>query len=86
MTPEPDFYNYFIKIILGMMIQKYINYLQYQLVMQKTTEEIQFHPTDPMLKYHQNSSSSCCLSSLSSDFHSIGDDRAVTAIVNCIKE
>ena len=39
-----------------------------------------------MLKYHQKASNSCCLSSLASAFHSIGDDRAVPDLVNCIEE
>ena len=41
----------------------------------KITEEIDFHPRAPVLKYHQESSNSCCLSSLVSDFHSIGKKR-----------
>ena len=35
MTREADFYKNFIKLILGVIIQKHINSLQYQLVMQK---------------------------------------------------
>ena len=34
-TREPDFYRNCIKINLGVMIQKHIKYLEYQLVMQK---------------------------------------------------
>ena len=30
----------------------------------KITEEIEFHPRAPVLKYHQEPSNSCCLSSL----------------------
>ena len=52
----------------------------------KTTEKILFHPASSVLKYHQKKSNSCCLSSLASAFHSIGDDRAVTALVNHIEE
>ena len=34
-TRETDFYENFIKQILGVMIRKHINYLYYQLIMQK---------------------------------------------------
>ena len=39
-----------------------------------------------MIKYHQKSSNSCCLSSLASSFHIIGDGRAENALVNLIGE
>ena len=52
----------------------------------KTTEEIQFHPAAQVLKYHQQSYNSCCLSSLASDFHSMVDSRALTALLNFIEE
>ena len=74
-----------IKQNLEVMIQKHIKYLEYQLVMQEQ-KTIQFHPAEPVVKYHQKSSNSCSLSSLSSAFHSISDDRAVTALVNRIKD
>ena len=35
MTREPDFYKNYIKINVGVIIQKYIKYLEYQLVMRK---------------------------------------------------
>ena len=38
------------------------------------------------MKYHQKTYSSCCLSSLSSAFHFIGDNRAVPDPVNIIEE
>ena len=34
-TRGPDFYENYIKLNLGVMIQKHIKYLEYQLVMQK---------------------------------------------------
>ena len=52
----------------------------------KITEKIVFHPASPVLKYHQNASHSCCLSGLSSNFHSIDEDRSETALANCIEE
>ena len=51
----------------------------------KITDEIQFHPAAPVIKYHQKYSNSCCLISLSSYFHSIGDERDVTALVNRVE-
>ena len=39
-----------------------------------------------MIQYHQKPSTSCCLSSLSSDFNSIGNNRYTNALVNCIEE
>ena len=50
------------------------------------TKTLQFRAEAPLIKYHQNSSNSCFLSSLASDFHCIGDNRAVTALVNRIEE
>ena len=38
----------------------------------KITEKKESHPKPPVLKYHQESSNSCSLSSLASYFHSIG--------------
>ena len=52
---------------------------------EKKTENIVFRPAAPVLKYHQKSSNGCCLSSLSSAFHSIGDNRDVTSLVNRIE-
>ena len=39
-----------------------------------------------MIKYHQKTYNSCCLSSLASAFQCIGDNRAVPSLVNCIEE
>ena len=50
----------------------------------KNYRKIGFHPISPVLKYHQESYNSCCLSSLKSAFHSIGENRAVTALSSCI--
>ena len=85
MTREPDFNKNFIKQNLGVIIQKNIKYLEYQLVMEKQ-QKVQFHPAAPVIEYHQKSSSSCCLSILASSFHFIGDYRSVTALLNCIEE
>ena len=39
-----------------------------------------------MIKCHEKTSNSCCLSSLSSAFHCINDNRDVLALVNRIEE
>ena len=39
-----------------------------------------------MLKYYQESSNSCCLSSFLSAFHSIGKNKATTGLVIIIEE
>ena len=45
-----------------------------------------FHPAAPVLKYHQKSSYSCCLSSLASAFHIIDKEGASPDLVNLIEE
>ena len=52
----------------------------------KITDEIQFHLAALVIEYRQKWSKSCCLSSLASAFHIIGDNRAGTILVNFIKE
>ena len=49
------------------------------------TKKLQFHPEAPLIQYHQNSSNSCCLSSLAWAFDCIVDNRAVTDLVNSIE-
>ena len=55
------------------------------LLFNSTTEALVFHPAAPVLEYYQNLSNICCLSSLASAFHSIGEYRAATALENCIE-
>ena len=52
----------------------------------KTSRKVQFHQAAPVIKCHQKSSSSCCLSSLASAFHCICDNRDVTSFLNIIEE
>ena len=52
----------------------------------KITEEIEFHPRAPVQKYHQESSTSCCLSILASAFHIIGENKTATDLANCTGE
>ena len=47
----------------------------------KITRKLQFHPAAPLIKYHQKTYNSRCLSSLASAFHCAGDKRAVTSLV-----
>ena len=50
------------------------------------TKKVQFLTEAPLIKYHQQISNSFCLSSLASYFHCIGNNRAVTALVNIVEE
>ena len=52
----------------------------------KITKKVVLHPESPVLKCHQKTSNSCCLSCLESAFYSIGDNRVVTDLVKCIEE
>ena len=49
-------------------------------------KKVQLYPEAPLIQYHQKSSNSCCLSSLESAFYCIGENRAVTGLVNRIEE
>ena len=51
----------------------------------KIRRKVQFHPAAPVIKYHQKTYNSCCLSSLASAFHFINDNRDVPALVNSIE-
>ena len=84
-TREPDFYkNIYQTNFRG---DKTKNYQKYGVPIgnAKMTKKVQFHTESPLIQYHQKSSSSSCLSGLASAFHSIGDNRSVTALVNCIE-
>ena len=50
------------------------------------TRKVQLHPAAPVIKYHQKTYNSCCLSSLPSAYHCINDNRAVPDFVNIIEE
>ena len=70
---------------LGVMIQKNIHYLQYQLVMQKQQQNT-VPPSITIDKISPKKSYNCSLSILESSFHFICDYRDVHALVNCIEE
>ena len=52
----------------------------------KETRKVQFHPSAPVIKYHQKSSNSCCLSSLASDFRCIKENMDLPALVKSIEK
>ena len=52
----------------------------------KITRNLQFHTAAPLIKYHQKTYNSWCLSSLASTFHCINDNRALPDLVNSIEE
>ena len=51
---------------------------------EKVKQKIEFYPRAPVLKYYQQSYNNCCLSGLASTFHSIGENKAATALANHI--
>ena len=53
---------------------------------EKTTRKVQLNPAAPVIKYHQKSSNSCCLSILASAFKYIFENRAAHSLVNSIGE
>ena len=52
----------------------------------RITRKLQFLPAAPLIKYHQKTYDSFCLSSLASAFHCINDNRAVPDLVNSIEK
>ena len=52
----------------------------------RITKKVHFHPEASLIQYHQKTSNSFCLSSLSSAFQCIGDNRAVSSLVKRIEE
>ena len=87
MTYEPDFFErtYQTKF-RGWWYKKTYQIFVVPIDNAKTTKKLEFHPEALVIKYHQKSSNSCCLSSLASAFHFIGDYRSVTAFVDRIEE
>ena len=63
-TREPDFYKNIYQKHIN--VQETKTYLLFVVPIgnAKITENVVFHPAAPVRKYHQNSSNSCCLSSL----------------------
>ena len=52
----------------------------------KITRKVQFHPAAPVMKYHQNTYNSCCLSGIASSIYCYNKNRAIPAPVNSIEE
>ena len=52
----------------------------------KMTRKVQFYPEATLIKYHQKSSKSCCLSSLASAVHFYGYNRSVYTLAHQIEE
>ena len=53
---------------------------------EKIARKVQFRLAAPVMKYHQKTSNSCCLSSLASAFHYINENRDLLAVVKSIEE
>ena len=84
MTREPDFYFKNDTKFRGNTTHDYQKYWV-PIGNAIITQNVTFRTEAPLIKYNKNQSNSCCLSSLSSDFHCIGDNRAVTDLVNLIE-
>ena len=52
----------------------------------RITRKIKFQPAVPVIKYHQKTYNSSCLSSLASSFHCIGYNRVMPTLINSIVE
>ena len=52
----------------------------------RMSKKVTLRTESPLIKYHQKISNICCLISLASAFHCIGDNRAVTALVDRTEE
>ena len=85
MTRELYFYNLFYQKMFRGDDTKTYQLFAVPIGNEKITYEINFNPSESVIKYHQKASNSCCLSSLASDFHSIDDNRDVTDLVNRIE-
>ena len=75
MTREPDFYRKMYRTKFRGDGTKIYQIFGVPIGNAKITRKLQFHPAAPVVKYHQNTSNSCCLSSLASAFHYYGDNR-----------
>ena len=85
-TREPDFYKKLYQAKFRGDDTKIYQIFGVSIGNEKTTRKVQFHPAAPVIKYHQKSSNSCCLISLASAFHFIGNNRAIPALVDSIEE
>ena len=72
-----------IKLNLGVMIQKF-QIFRVPISNAKIPRKLQFHPAASVIKYHQKTSNSCCLSILASEFHCIDDNRNLSTLANSI--
>ena len=82
MTHEPDFYQ---KIYDTMSRDDTKHDYQKSGVPignERMNKKVSFRTEAPLIKYHQKIYTSYCLISLTSEFHYIGDNRDVTALVN----
>ena len=84
-THEPDFYKKMYQTKFRGDDTKTFQIFGLPIDNAKITRKVQFHPAAPVIKYHQKTSTSCCFSSLASDFHCICDNRAVPDLVNSIE-
>ena len=86
MTSEPYFYRELYQTKFRGDDTKIFQMFVVPICNAKITRAVHFHLATPVIKYHQKTSNSCCLSGLASAFHCINDNRGVTNLVNSIEE
>ena len=86
MTREPDFYRALYQNKFRGDDTKIFQIFGVPIGNAKITRKVQFPLAAPVMKYHQKTYNSCCLSSLESEFHCIGDNRDLISLVNKIEE
>ena len=79
-TREPDLYRKIYQIYDKTQDTNKFKMFEVPIGNKKCVEKMNFCSKAPMLKYRQNSSNSCCFSSLASAFDSINQTKSATSI------
>ena len=79
-TCEPEFYNKIFQIHYEIQYQNIFKMFLVLIGNNKNVEEMKFHIDDPILKYCQSTSNSCCFSILASAFDTINQIKAASDI------
>ena len=86
MTREPYFYRKLYQTKFRGGDTKKLQIFGVPIDNEKMTRKLQFQPEARLIKYHQKTSNSCCLSSLASNFHCINETMDVPALLYSIEE
>ena len=85
MTREPYFYRKLYQTKFRGDYKKTFQIFEIPIGNGKLLRKVQFHSAALVIKYHQNTSNSCCMSILAYAFHCINDNRAIPDLVNSIE-